>query len=336
VTEPLAEQMSRMITGYWASQVVGALAGLAIPDRLANGPLAADALAPTIGCEPEATYRLLRAAASIGVVATMADGRFGLTPLGETLRSDVPRSLRDAAIALTAPGHWLPWGRLADAVREGKRQAPAALGCEIFDYYAANPREAGAFTGAMAGLAAAVAEEVGEALDTATARHAVDIGGASGAILAALLKRNPALSGTIVELAHVVPQARSAVAALGLSSRCEVREGDFFKEVPRADLHILKYIIHDWDDAQCVCILRNCARALERNGRVILIERLLPDDGRPSRAPLADLNMLVLLPGRERTAGQYAELLAAAGLRLDRSIETTSAIAIMEASAAAT
>ena len=110
-------------------------------------------------------------------------------------------------------------------------------------------------------------------------------------------------------------------------------EGDFFKAVPRADIHILKWIIHDWDDVQSVRILSNCARALERNGRVILIQRVLPEDEFPSYAALADLNMLVLLPGRERTAKQYGKLFEAAGLRLDRVTETASAIQIIEASA---
>jgi SAM-dependent methyltransferase len=247
----------------------------------------------------------------------------------------VPGSMRAAAVALTAPGHWLPWGRMADAVRQGKRQAPAALGQELFDFYADHPDEGSAFTEAMSDLSAAIAEEVAAALDTATAEHVVDVGGASGTIIAALLRRNPALRGTILELTHVVPQARCAVTALGLASRCQVLEGDFFAAVPLADIHVLKWIIHDWDDEQSVRILSNCARALRRNGRVILIERVLPDDKRPSYAPLDDLNMLVLLPGRERTATQYRKLLEAAGLHLDRIVDTALAMQVIEASAVA-
>ncbi len=333
VTDPVAGKMFQMIRGYWVSQIVGTLAQLEIPDRLASGPLSFDELAKKIECDPEATYRLLRASASIDVVSTVADGRFGLTLLGEMLRSKVPGSMRESAIALTAPGHWLPWGRLVEAVRQGVRQTPAALGRELFEFYGENPDEGSAFTGAMSNASAAVAEEVARALDTSTADHVVDVGGASGTIIAALLERNPTLRGTILELAHVAPRARAAVAELGLSSRCQVLQGDFFKSVPRADIHILKWIIHDWDDVQSVRILSNCARALERNGRVILIERVLPEDERPSHAALADLNMLVLLPGRERTAKHYGKLFEAAGLRLNRVTETASAIQIIEASA---
>jgi hypothetical protein len=325
--------MLQVITGYRVSQIVGTLAELGIPVRLANGPLSFDELAKAIGCDPESTYRLLRASASVNVVSAMDDGRFGLTPLGEILRSKVPGSMRECAIALTGPGHWLPWGRLVEAVRQGVRQTPATLGRELFDFYAENPNEGSAFTGAMSNVSAAVAEEVACVLDTSTAEHVVDVGGASGTIIAALLERNPALHGTILELAHVVPGAQAAVAKLGLSSRCKVLEGDFFKAVPQADIHILKFIIHDWDDEQSVRILSNCASALRRSGRVVLIERMLPEDDRPSYAPLTDLNMLVLLPGRERTARQYGKLFEAAGLRLDRVIDTASAMQVIEASA---
>jgi SAM-dependent methyltransferase len=334
VADPNAQQMAQMIRGYWISQIVGTLAQLRIPDYLAGGPLAADELAPLIACHAEATYRLMRAAKVVGLVVSTADGRFSLTSLGETLRPDVPGSMRDSAIALTAPGHWLPWGRLSDAVRQGRRQTPETLGAELFQYYSDNPAEGRAFTGAMSASSEQVADEIARVLDTASARHVVDVGGASGTLIAALLVRNPSLEGTIIDRPDVVPRARAAVAVRGLSSRCRVLEGDFFLAVPEADIHILKYIIHDWDDEQGILILSNCARALRPNGRVVLVELVLPEDGRPSQAPLMDLNMLVVLPGRERTARQYGDLLACAGLRLDRITSTASPFSVIEASAA--
>jgi SAM-dependent methyltransferase len=328
-----SEQMSQMIRGYWVSQIVGTLAVLGIPDRLAENTLTFDELAEEIGCEPRATYRLLRAAAIVGVVSAMTGGHFGLTPLGQKLRSNVRGSMRDTAIALTAPAHWLPWGRLADAIRQGQRQTPATLGRELFEYYAENPDEDRAFTGAMSYGSAFVAGEVARILDTSRAEHVVDVGGASGTIIAALLNKNQRLRGTILELAHVVPGVRTALAEQGLSSRCQVLEGDFFKAVPDADIHILKRIIHNWDDEQSARILSNCARALRRNGRIVLLEWVLPEDEGPSQAALPDLNMLVLLPGCERTAKQFCALLKAAHLRLDRITETTSPLQIIEASA---
>ena len=335
VADLAAAQLLQMIRGYWVSQIVGTLAQLEIADQLAQGPLDCDVLANGIGCEPKATYRLLRASANVGLVSALPDGRFGLTPLGELLRSNVPGSMRDSAIAFTAPGHWLPWGRLAEAVRHGERQTVAALGQELFDYYATNPCEGSAFTGTMANHSDPIAEELGQTLDTSAVTHVVDIGGASGTIIGALLEANAALLGTILERADVVPRAEAALAERGLSSRCRVIEGDFFKNVPEADLFILKYIVHDWDDQQSVKLLSNCARALRPNGHVILIEWVMPEHGKPSAAALSDLNMLVLLPGRERTASEFAELFRASGLQLDRISGIASSMHMIEASPAA-
>ena len=175
---PRWEKMSAMIRGYWISQVVGTLAKLAIPDQLAAGPRSVDDLAGRIGCDPEATARLLRAASALGLVSKTQEDRFALTDLGELL-TDIPGSLRNSAIALTAPGHWLPWGRLADAVRSGERQAPSVLCGELFHYYAEHPAEGRAFTGAMSASSSLIADEIACALDIRFARVVVDVGGAS-------------------------------------------------------------------------------------------------------------------------------------------------------------
>jgi SAM-dependent methyltransferase len=218
-------------------------------------------------------------------------------------------------------------------VRQGRRQTLETLGAELFQYYSDHPAEGRAFTGAMSNSSTHVADEIARVLDTSAARQVVDVGGASGTVIAALLERNPWLEGTILERADVADRAKAAVAQRGLSSRCRVVSGDFFESVPETDICILKYIIHDWDDQQSISILSNCARALRPNGRVILVELVIPDDDRPSHAPLMDLNMLVVLPGRERTAGQYRDLLTRAGLHLDRIRSTASPFSVIEASA---
>jgi SAM-dependent methyltransferase len=207
------------------------------------------------------------------------------------------------------------------------------LGAELFQYYAEHLEEGRAFTGAMSSSSAAVADEIAAALDTSRAVSVVDVGGASGALIAALLLKNPLLEGTILERPDVVARATAAVAARGLASRCRVVAGDFFAGVPEADIFVLKSIIHDWDDAQSLLILSNCARALRPNGRVVLVETVVPDDDRPSWAPLMDLNMLAVLSGRERTARQHRDLLGGAGLRLDRITPTATRFSVIEASA---
>lgn len=334
VTDPGAEQLAWMIRGYWISQIVGTLARLGIPNHLAGGPMAASEVASSIACDPDATYRLLRASRVVGLVETTSDGRFALTPLGEKLRPEAPGSMRDSAIALTAPGHWLPWGQLSHAIREGRCQTLETLGAELFQYYSDHAAEGRAFIGSMSVSSAQVADEIAMALDTSGAKRVVDVGGASGTLIAALLLRNPLLEGAILERPDVVPHARAAIAERGLSSRCRVLSGDFFESVPEADIYILKYIIHDWDDEQSLLILLNCARALRQKGRVVLVESAIPEDHRPSWASLMDLNMLAVLPGRERTEREYRDLLGRAGLRLDCITPTASGFDLIEASAA--
>jgi hypothetical protein len=328
---PPPELMFKLITGYWVSQAIGVAADLAIADRLAEHPASADELAQATAVEPHALFRLLRTLSAVGVFRATEAGRFVLTPLGETLRSNVPGSMRDFAVAQTREGHWLPWGKLSDAVRTGQRQTVATLGGEIFEHYAKMPKEAAAFSGAMNNLASLVAGEAARAIDTSHAKVVVDVGGANGTLLAALLRANPALSGVLFDLPHVIGGARAAMEAHGYASRCEIVGGDFFASVPAGDVYLLKQILHDWDDDQSIRILQNCARAMNAGGRLFVVEMVIPDDGRPSPAQFMDLNMLVMLPGKERTRSEYAALFERAGLRFVRLIETHSPFQLVEA-----
>jgi SAM-dependent methyltransferase len=330
-----AQRMLEMIRGYWVSQIVGTLARLGIPDRLAASPLHADEVARAAGCDPGATHRLLRAAASLDLTERMPDGRFALASTGALLRTGVPGSMADLAMALTAPGHWQPWGQFTEAVREGRSQARHTLGREVFDYYAENPEEGASFTRAMADLSALVAGEAARLIDTSSARLAVDVGGASGAIVGALLAANPGLTGAIVDLPHAAGEAARAIAERGQSARCAFVPGDFFASLPEADVCLLKNIIHDWDDASSVHILSNCARAMRPDGRVYLIECVVPEAGDATFAVMLDLNMLAMVPGRERTQPEYAALLEQAGLRLDHAMKTASPFDIIVATSAA-
>ena len=321
-----------LITGYWASQAVGAVALLGVADQLGTGPRSIDEVAQAVGANPGALYRVLRMLASIGVFAEVAPRTFGLTPLGETLRSDVPGSLRSFAITETAPGHWLPWGRMPESVRSGRPMAQEALGMDLFAWYAQSPEEAGYFNAAMGNLSGLAAGELLRVYDFSKVRTVADVGGAHGVLLAAVLKANPAARGILFDLPHVIETAPQAMQSQGIAERCELVSGDFFKSVPEgADLHILKQIVHDWDDERATLLLRNCQRALGTGGKVLLIEMVIPPDNQPSPAQAMDLNMLVVLGGRERTEEEYRDLFQAAGLRLERVIPTHSPFSVIEA-----
>jgi SAM-dependent methyltransferase len=331
-TLPPSAAMMALITGYWVSQAIGVVAHLGIADQLGQGPRTSDDLAGAAGVEPQALYRVLRLLASIGVLDDVAPRTFGLTALGETLRSDAPDSVRNFAITETAPGHWLPWGRLDESVRTGQAMTHTTLGMGLFDWYAQNPDEAGYFNAAMGNLSALAAGELVRVYDFSSVRTVADIGGAHGVLLAAVLRANPAARGILFDLPHVIETAEEAIREQGLSERCKLVSGDFFEAVPEgADLHLLKQIIHDWDDDQATRLLQRCHRGLVPNGKLLLVEMVIPPDNQPSPAQAMDLNMLVVAGGRERTEDEYRQLLQAAGFRLERIIPTHSPFNVIEA-----
>jgi SAM-dependent methyltransferase len=327
------EQMMQMLTGFFVTQIAGAVATFSIADHLAKGPTTAEQIATVEGINSTATFRLLRACASLGLVTCDEGLRFRATPLLGTLRKNVPGSLNSLAIAWSAPGHWRPWGRFLDTMRTGRPQTVPALGAAIWDYYAQQPEEGAAFTNAMHGFTSGVAQEVARVVDTSKAKLAVDIGGASGTLVHSLMTANPQLHGIILDLPDVVPSATAAAAALGLAERSSALAGDFFASVPEADIYLLKNILHDWDDGQSVRILENCRQAMRPGGRVIVVELILGEIGKPGPAPFMDLNMMVMLTGRERTVSEYRALLNKAGFRLDKSSPIRSSMTVIEAAA---
>jgi hypothetical protein len=329
------DRMMEMINGYWITQIVNAAATYALADHLARGPAAAAEIAEMANTDPSATFRLLRACASLGLVTYDGECRFTATSLLNTLRTDNAQSLRDLAMLMAGPGNWLPWGRFVDCVKTGEPQAVAALGKMVFEYIAERPAESQTFTRAMKRAITFVTEEVARILDTRSATVIADIGGAGGSLLHAVLQANRAPSGIVFDLPNIAEIAKGAAAEVGLERRVTSVGGDFFEAVPAADLYLLRYILHDWDDAACIRILQNCRRAMLPGGRVAVIEQVLGDIGQSGPAPLMDLNMMVMLGGRERSETEYGQLFAAAGLRLATTIETNTPMAtVIEATAA--
>ena len=328
-----ADRMMQMITGYWVTQVVHAAARFSIADHLAKAPATAEDIADAEGTDPSATFRLLRTCASLGLVKYDGNSRFAGTSLLDTLRKDNPQSLRAIAVSWPLPGHWLPWGRFAEAIKTGTSQTVPALGAGLFEYFATNGAEAAAFTESMTSLTSSVAKETAKRINASGVNTVADIGGAGGAMLYALLQLHPDLQGIVFDRPQVVASARAEAVKLGFHERVTAVGGDFFESVPEADLYLLKHILHDWDDAACICILRNCRRALRPGGRVAVIEVLLGEIGEPSLAPIFDVTMMVMSSGRERNLVEYKRLFEAGGLRATNVIRTKTPMTILEAEA---
>ena len=185
----------------------------------------------------------------------------------------------------------------------------------------------------MEGLTAGVASEAARVLDTSGVDRVVDVGGASGALLVPLMEANPALRGTLFDLPNVIDGEAFSNIPARIYNRLEKVGGDFFESVPPADLYLLKWILHDWNDEECITILRNCRKAMAPGGRVAIFELVLGEVGATELAPLMDLNMLVMLTGRERSLGEYNDLLTQAGFGEVAFTRTETAISLITARA---
>jgi hypothetical protein len=307
-------RLLQMICGYRVSQVVRAFAYFGIADLLADGPSGAAALGAAANADPGAIGRLLRAGVPLGLVTTDRAGLFQATPLLLALRAGAPGSMRDVALGFTAPSSWLPFGRLVEAVRTGEAQAEAALGSPFFTHFSAHAADKAHFTAAMDGVSAQVADALVTLVDGGRHAIGVDVGGATGVLIRRLVEAYPGLRGVVFEHPQVAGIAAAAVERAGLADAVAVVAGDFFAGVPAADLYLLKWILHDWDDAHCVRILANCRASLTPGGSVVIIEMAIDPPSDAWFATLLDLSMLTLLNGRERTIDAYDALLGRAGL----------------------
>lgn len=327
--------LTQMITGSLGSQAVYVAAKLGIADLLTGGAKSTSELAAATETDAPSLYRVLRALAAQGIFTETQDRVFALTPTAELLRSDSPRSLRDLAIFMGEDWHWQVWGRTLYSVRTGKAAWAEVHGKEVFPYFEANPEAAKIFNRAMTSLSNLAIQAVVEGYDFSSLETIVDIAGGHGRLLTTILAANPSLRGVLFDLPHVIEGAKESVQGTTASARCEFAGGDFFASVPaNADAYIMKHIIHDWDDERALKILTNIRSVMKSNGRVLLVESVITPANEADFGKLLDIEMLVSPGGKERTAEEYRELFAGAGLRLTRIVPTKSPYSVIEGVAA--
>jgi O-methyltransferase domain/Dimerisation domain len=316
-----AARIIDMIFGRWRSQTLLAGAELGVFDHLgSDAPLACDVLAARLAVDPTLLYRLLRALASLGVLAEDKARRFSLLPAGALLRADHPSSLKPMLLLEEGPEHYALWTHLPAMVREGSQNAfTREFGMMAFDYARGNNRYGRVFNQAMTSYSATQSEWALEALkdfDFSLIRSLCDVAGGHGHLNCAFLKTYGGLSGIVLDLPEVVAQSDELWAPkLGLTDRCRYVGGDMFKQVPAADAYSLKLILHDWNDRECVQILSNLRQSASGKGYVFIIEHIVPGPDQPHFAKLFDIHMMCWGTGRERTEDEYARLLTEAGWR---------------------
>ncbi|HEU4835344.1 MAG TPA: methyltransferase [Pyrinomonadaceae bacterium] len=329
---PAQVQMLQIISGFWISRAVYVIGKLGIPDLLQSGPKTAEELAAATKTHAPSLFRILRALVSVGVLSSVEGGRFAQTPLSETLVTDAPGSLRWFAVSELGQEHYPAWGNLMHSVKTGEIAFDNFFGVDIWKYFQQNPEDAAVFNNSMSNVTAAVNEAITSLYDFSQFGTLVDVGGGHGGLITAILQKNPELKGILFDAAEVIEGARPKIEAAGLADRLETASGDFFKSVPEGgDAYIMKWIIHDWDDEKSNTILRNCRTRMKPNGKLILVDCVVPETDEPHFSKFIDLNMLVMTGGKERTAKEFEQLLATAGFKLLRVIHTDLPTSIVEA-----
>ncbi|HZU13914.1 MAG TPA: methyltransferase [Chloroflexota bacterium] len=323
-----AHRLMDLVLGMWWSRAVYVAADLRLADYLADGAKDVETLARLTHTHAPSLYRLLRFLTGMGVFAEREPGVFSQSPLSALLRSDLATSVRDDVLLQGDDWHWQAWGALGHTVRTGEPAIDHLFGEDLFGYFAHQNPEAGRLFHRT--LSSERHESVLEAYDFSVTDLVVDVGGGQGTLLSALLETYPAVHGILFDRPEVIDALGARKTEMGLNERVALISGDFFSSVPPADVYLLRNIIHDWSDDEAATILTACRAAMNEGGRILVIEQIVPEWDSWSSIKFGDLEMMVLIHGRERTASEFRSLFQTVGLRLDRIIPTSSELRILE------
>ncbi len=329
-TLPPETQILTMLMAPFLARLIHITATLKLSDYLGDGPKTAEEVALRTSTDAPTLYRVLRTLSSMGFFTEDLDHRFSLKPLGEALKSGTPSH----ATALMMGGEMVvrSLDHIDHAVRTGETGFGKAFGVSLFNWLANHPTEASLFNQTMVGIHGAEPAAIAAAYDFSSFHMIADVGGSTGNLLATILNRHAGPRGILFDMPHVVRDAPVFLQQLAMADRIRIEAGSFFESVPAgADAYILSHIIHDWSEQQCLTILGNCRRAMSPQGRLLLVEMVLPGGDAPHPGKMLDMVMLMVPGGRERTEAEYAALLEKAGLRLTGVTPTASPVSVVEA-----
>jgi hypothetical protein len=324
-------QLVDMASTFMVTRALMVAAELGVFDLMADGPRPVEELAAATGSQAPSLRRLLRLLAAGGALTEVEPGSFGTTELGACLASDHPVSMRSLFRMINGPLLGFAIDGVDHTVRTGERAEEKVLGMALFEFLAKHPEQGALFDAAMTDFGRQFTGAVMAAYDFSGIRRLVDVGGGHGFFLTCVLLANPAMTGMVFDQPHVIEGARVAFAQAGLSDRAEVMAGDFFEAIPPgADAYSFKWIIHDWPEDQALAILRNTRAAIPAEGKLLLLECVLPEGDEPHFGKVLDV-FLMPIGGIERTEAEYADLLDRAGFRLTRVVPTLSPMSVVEA-----
>lgn len=321
------------LVGMMRAQAVRLAALLGLADLVKDGPKHLSALAEATNSDQHALYRLLYALANCGYFEEVEPYVFAQTARSHVLRSDLPRSLSNFAIMHGEEWQWMPWQNALKTIHSGEPVFPEMFGKDLWSYFKEdNPEAARRFNNAMSSQSRQYNEAIAKAYDFAAAGVLADIAGGQGSFLATILRTSPDTRGILFDRPPVIETARQQPFWQGLEERVTLVSGDFFKEVPAgADTYMLKQIIHDWQDQECIQILSNCRKAMKPGGHILLVEEIVtPGKKGAAIVSLIDLQLQLLVSGRRRSEAELRALLEASGFKFARVVPTTSTYSIVE------
>ncbi len=321
--------------GLAATQLLGAAARLRIADQLEEGPRTAAELARACGADEGALFRALRALAALGVFRLRADGRFESNRLSRAMRSGAPGTMRDFLEYLGSRAHVEAWADLDGTLADGGSAFERVHGMSVWGWLERHPEDERTFAATMVHLTELDGPIIAAGYPFGELHRVCDVAGGRGTLLAEVLRRHPRVRGVLLDAPHVVARAPAFLAERGVADRVECVAGSFFERVPEGcDGYMLKDVLHDWSDAACLEILSTCRRAARPGARVLVAEMLLERLDATSPGALADVQMMVVCEGRQRSAREHRALLARAGFSPGRLVALRGPLGIVEGVAA--
>jgi len=328
-----AQRLMDMAIAHWGAELILQAAEMSLADKFSgDAPRTAKELAADYGMRHRELYRYLRALTGLGLLAFAGPDSFRLTELGAALRTGAPGAARSAYIALVGDMVKPAWKEFDHGLFTGDTGFEKAEGMGLFEYLQHNPGMATFFSETMVGFHGREPPAVAEAYDFTGIGSLVDVGGASGNMLGHILSRHAGVKGVLYDLPHVVADAPPLLTTFGVADRVTIEGGSFFESVPAGhDAYLLSHIIHDWDDGENATILKNVHEAMKPDGKLLIVEMVLPEGDEPHMGKMLDMMMLLVPGGEERTPSEYAALLEPNGFRVTRVVPTASAVSVVEA-----
>lgn len=328
---PPHAQLIEMGNAFMVSRIVFAAAKLGLADHLADAPKSSAEIAGKLGVNAGFLHRLMRTLAGLGILTEKDDKRFALTDLGAAMKTGAPGSARSTILSF---GNWgaNSFQEIMHSLETGGTGMQKAFGERLFDYLAKRPEAASQFSETMVGFHGAEPPAVAKAYDFSQFGTIVDVGGATGNMLADILTLHEGPRGVLYDRPFVVEEATALLQRRGVADRVTIESGDFFTSAPAGgDAYILSHIIHDWNEEECLTILGHIRKGMKPTSKLLIVEMVLPHGDVMHPGKMLDMVMMVVVGGQERTAEEYAALLAKANLKMTSVTPTDSAVSIVEA-----